>query len=160
MRWFKHDHNFRNTPAMKQIHRMYGNAGVAVAYRLLEVMTEHCGTGEKFRPELTLHLCRSPLWLAEELGVTEEREYGADMADAGKCVEMLKRFAEFGFITLQAEPSFNQNPETLKFDVPDPKNKIYTIGMDFAEMKDEWTASQTKGGDRKRKRVNVLSSPR
>jgi len=159
MKWYKHDADFRNTPTMKSIRRRLGDRGCAAAYRLLEVMTGHCGSGESFKPELALSQSRSMYWLAEELGITVENEYTeTETVSPSKCLEVLEVFANEGFINLKKEPAFSQNPETSKFDVPIPNSCIYVIEMpQFASMRDEYTE---RNGQKTRKRINVLSTPK
>jgi hypothetical protein len=78
MLWFKHHNNFRNSPSMKWIKKRLGDAGVAAAYRLLEVICERCGTGEEFNPVLTLQGATSKMWLAEEILTPENGDSYSD----------------------------------------------------------------------------------
>ena len=54
MLWFKHSHDLRNSPAMRQIQRKLGDEGFAAAIRLIEVLTYRSGSGTRFNPVLTL----------------------------------------------------------------------------------------------------------
>jgi hypothetical protein len=77
MLWFKHHNNFRNNPSMKVIKKHLGDAGIAGAYRLLEVICERCGTGEEFNPVLTLGGATDKRWLGEEVLLpTNAEEFG------------------------------------------------------------------------------------
>lgn len=67
MLWFRHSHDLRNSPAMKQIQRRLGDEGFAAAIRLIEVLTYRCGSGKTFNPTLTLAPPTSFAWLAREI---------------------------------------------------------------------------------------------
>lgn len=96
MQWFRHNNNFRNRPEMRYITNALGAHGSSAAYRLLEVLCDLCGSGEKFNPTLVLGSPYTPGWLANEILLpdetddTEADELGNAYAD--RSVERLKRF--------------------------------------------------------------------
>jgi hypothetical protein len=139
MLWFKHWHNLRSSPAMKQIQRQLGDAGFAAAIRLLEVMTQRCGSGEKFNPVLTLMPPTTKRWLGEEIITPTDEGYGAFVAD--KTIE--EYLDVFNLAGLIARGSVtgpgavkNEKNEWVASEVTFETLEL----LDFEELQDRWTA--------------------
>lgn len=70
MRWFKHLADARYNPKLKRIQKQLGEAGYARAMKLLEIVAQRGGTGERFQPRITLEDPSTDLrWLAEEWSI-------------------------------------------------------------------------------------------
>lgn len=99
MLWFKHAGAFRNSPAMKLIHRRHGPFGTAAAYRLLEVMTERYGADGDFSATLTLASPFTENWLETEL-LGEERN--DSLWQPPELADLLSTFDEAGLIVFDS----------------------------------------------------------
>jgi hypothetical protein len=142
MQWFRHNGNLRNAPHMKHIQRKLGDSGYAAAMRLIEVMTERCGSGKSFNPVLTLAPPTSQSWLAEELF--------PNRGEDANSVEELNAFlneAQFaGLITLTfvngKEHFFNRAKDAWE----EREVKFPTVQLlNFEEFADVWTARVLDG---------------
>lgn len=112
MRWFKHFSDTRRNPKVCAIERGLGEAGYARAIKLLEVVAQACGAGDKFKPRLDLRKAiTNETWLAEELGV-----------EVKTLEETLKNFSAVGFI-----------------DAKDFKRRVISIPQ-MLEYRDEWSS--------------------
>jgi len=152
MLWFKHWHNLRNSPAMKQIQRELGDPGFAAAIRLLELMTQRCGSGATFNPVLTLGPPTTKRWLGEEIITPTDEGYG-DFVDAKTTEKYLDVFntaglIERGSVTVQGA---TKNEKGAWVEGPVTFETIALV--DFEEIQDRWTAriqhagrGQGKGG--------------
>jgi hypothetical protein len=152
MLWFKHWHNLRNSPAMKQIQRQLGDPGFAAAIRLLEVMTQRCGSGASFNPVLTLAPPTTKRWLGEEIITPIDEGYGAHVPEK-TIEEFLDVFNTAGLIARgsMTGPGVvkNEKNEWVESEVT-----FETLALiDFEELQDRWTAriqhagrGQGKGG--------------
>ena len=88
MLWFKHMSDSRRNPKMFGAQRALGEAGYSRYFKLLEVVAERGGKGEKFRPEVDLNSPATGLeWLAYEWGI-----------EVGATRETLDLFATLGLI--------------------------------------------------------------
>jgi hypothetical protein len=142
MFWFKHAHDLRNSPAMKQIQRKLGDGGFAAAIRLIEVLTYRSGCGTKFNPVLTLAAPTTELWLAQEILTYDETDPDFNAHD--EVVGFLNEFALAGLIVMEAvdgvrpvwvDGSWQQRP-----------CKLTTVQLvEFEEMMDVWTARVFNG---------------
>jgi hypothetical protein len=73
LRWFKHFTDARHNPKLRRIEDELGEAGYARACKLLEIVGERGGSGEKFNPRIDLKSSPTDLrWLACELKIPEE----------------------------------------------------------------------------------------
>jgi len=146
MKWFKHDSDFRQRPYMKFIQRRLGAEGVSAAYRLLEVMAESFRKDDNQAGTLTLSAPYTEVWLADELGLIEEGDYG-DYPSVKKLntvlnVFQLTRFIELGEKTVDGV-SLDWNNENLE----DAKVTFRTITIPgFVGMVDEYTARKISKG--------------
>jgi len=152
MLWFKHMHNLRNSPAMKQIQRQLGDPGFAAAIRLLEVMTQRCGSGANFNSVLTLATPMTKRWLGEEIITPIDEGYGAHVPEK-TIEEFLDVFNTAGLIArgTVTGPGVvkNEKNEWVEAEVT-----FETLALvDFEELQDRWTArikhagrGQGKGG--------------
>jgi hypothetical protein len=161
MLWFKHWHNLRNAPPLKYIQNHLGDHGFAAAIRLLEVLTERCGSGANFNPVLTLSAPLTDWWLANEILSPEllDRDPYTDAADdwiepTKRLEEYLSVFAFGGLINrgiVTAPGQCHENGKLVEKEVT-----LQTIELcNFEEMQDTWTArfqhagrGQGKGGGR------------
>ena len=152
MLWFKHWHNLRNSPAMKQIQRQLGDPGFAAAIRLLEVMTHRCGSGASFNPVLTLAPPTSKRWLGEEIITPVDEGYG-DIVRDKTIEEYLDVFNTAGLIqrgSVTGPGSIkNEKNEWVESEVTFETVEL----VDFEEIQDRWTSriqhagrGQGKGG--------------
>lgn len=132
MRWFKHFADTRRNPKVRAIERGLGEAGYARAIKLLEVVAQNCGAGEKFKPRLDL---RKPItnetWLAEELGV-----------EVKALEETLKIFSAVGFI------------DTKAFE-----HRVISIPQ-MLEYRDEWSARSSRATHEQLPSDSGLTPPR
>ena len=151
MLWFKHWHNLRNSPPMKYIRAVKGDEGVAAAYRLLEVMTERCGSGANFNPILMLAPPYTEHWLACEI-LTPDEDYMAEPSTK-QLTDMLDVFETGGLIQLGNETGQGRIKD--KDGKWQPGEVTFTTLelCNFEEMQDTWTArwqhkgvGQGKGG--------------
>jgi hypothetical protein len=148
MLWFKHAHDFRNSPAMKQIQRRLGDSGFAAAIRLIEVMTYRSGTGTKFNPILTLAPPQSELWLAHEiLSWDETTDTEEDL-----CAELTRFLNEFSIAGLiVCQHADGRRPVQSAEGVWSEQScKWLTIQLvEFEEFMDVWTARKVKDAQRR-----------
>jgi hypothetical protein len=153
MLWFKHNRDLRDSPAMKQIQRRLGDAGSAAAYRLLEVMTARCGSGEQFSETLILASPNNRTWLAQEICRCQD-DYGDPWVSDDHLEKFLDVFAESGFIQRGVIHAPAQTKDETGKWVDEPNADFETIRvLRFEELQDTWTAriqhagrGQGKGG--------------
>jgi len=140
MQWCKLHNNFRNTPAMKSIAKGMGERGVAAAYRLLEVMTERCGSGERYNPTLVLEPPCDADWLAGELFIPDPLEPYDGGITADEVLKCLDGFASNGLIYLGEESRTRifRNATTKRDEPRSVRYPSITL-IDFEEHLDEWT---------------------
>jgi hypothetical protein len=148
MLWFKHSHDLRNSPAMKQIQRKLGDAGFAAAIRLIEVMTYRSGVASKFNPVLTLAPPTSELWLAQEILTYDEAD--SDFNPIDNVIHLINEFALAGLIEIESKdgtrPVFSETDD----DWITQKCKFTTIKLvEFEELMDVWTSRKVKDAQRK-----------
>ena len=98
MLWFKHAHDLRNSPAMKQIQRKLGDEGFAATIRLIEVLTYRTGSGTRFNPVLTLCPPTSQLWLAREILTPPSDIDDGEYNIVGHLTDTLNEFTLAGLI--------------------------------------------------------------
>jgi hypothetical protein len=147
MLWFKHSHDLRNSPAMKQIQRKLGDAGFAAAIRLIEVMTYRSGVASKFNPVLTLAPPTGELWLAQEILTYNDSDPDFDPVE--EVIEILNEFALAGFIVMDFKDGTRSvrqpNDEWIQV-----KCQFTTIKLvEFEELMDVWTSRKVKDAQRK-----------
>jgi hypothetical protein len=143
MLWFRHSHDLRNSPAMKQIQRRLGDEGFAAAIRLIEVMTYRSGKGETFNPTLTLAPPTTLRWLAAEI-LTHVPDDDEEYAPEQRVIEFLNEFSEAGLIRM-GEVDGTKNVAT-KDGWETLPCKFYTVQLtEFEEMMDVWTARVARG---------------
>jgi hypothetical protein len=143
MLWFKHSHDLRNSPAMKQIQRKLGDAGFAAAIRLIEVMTYRSGVASKFNPVLTLAPPTGELWLAQEILTYDESD--PDFNPVDQVIHFINEFALAGLVQMDSKdgtrPVFSESADAWIHQ----KCKFNTIKLvEFEELMDVWTARKVK----------------
>jgi len=154
---------------MQHIKRELGDRGTSAAYRLLEVMTERCGSGDKFDPVLKLVAPTDTLWLGREiLSPKDEPEFsvGPIPATLKETDSVLSLFAAAGLIELgQIEIGegmpIRQSDGTYKT----RKEVVTTIQLkNFEGMLDEWTfrrqQNSKKYGKKFKGKRNEINSPK
>jgi len=150
MLWFKHAHDLRNSPAMKQIQRKLGDEGFAAAIRLIEVLTYRTGHGKKFNPILTLTPPTTELWLAREIlsyDPADDPEADADYSPANHLTAFLNEFVAAGLIVLMHVDG--QKPvQTTDGWEPRPCKWLTVQLVEFEEFMDVWTARKKKDAQR------------
>jgi hypothetical protein len=141
MLWFKHSHDLRNSPAMKQIQRRLGDEGFAAAIRLIEVLTYRSGSGSKFNPILTLAPPTSDLWLAQEILNCDPDDPDDDPVN--KLTQFLNEFSEAGLVVCGyadgKKPVFHNGVWEHR-----PCQHLTVQLVEFKEMMDVWTARKYK----------------
>jgi len=145
MLWFKHAHDFRNSPAMKQIQRKLGDEGFAAAVRLIEVLTYRCGSGTRFNPVITLCPPTTELWLAQEIltAPVDAEDEGTDYSPADHINEFLNEFVLAGLIVCKHIDG--QKPVQTTEGWEHRPCKWLTIQLvEFEEFMDVWTARKVK----------------
>lgn len=145
MLWFKHSHDLRNSPAMKQIQRKLGDEGFAAAIRLIEVLTYRSGSGTKFSPILTLAPPTTEVWLAQEILTYDETDPDFNVRD--EVTGFLNEFSHAGLIVMGSvdgmrpvfmDGSWQHRPCTFT-----------TVQLvEFEEMMDVWTARKHRDAQR------------
>lgn len=162
MKWFKHWNDLRERPAMKNIRREFGNEGLAVAYRLIEVVTEQYGSGKKFKPYLDVIGETNQQWLATELFErTDDDRVFPNKSTVAKLHEYLIAFNRAGLIDLEKIKDVLTQDTTTGDWSPDPDAWYWRLSIrGFAEMRDEWTMTKTdeNGNELPKKKVHVLSA--
>lgn len=104
MQWFKHSKDFRNTPAIKLMERMYGAAGYAYALKLLELIADVAGRRKPFNPTLKLEPPFDWPWLAMELGIFDKDEHGHDdvrFPSVAGAVEVIRALEQARFVEIE-----------------------------------------------------------
>lgn len=143
MLWFKHAHDFRNSPAMKQIQQRLGDSGFASAVKLIEVMTYRSGTGTKFNPVITLAPPQSELWLAHEI-----LDFDDNANDEEWCVELrnfLNAFIQAGLIVCGNVDGTDAVKDGTGNWSEQPCKWLTVQLVEFEEFMDVWTARVTEG---------------
>ena len=144
MYFFRHSHDLRNSPAMKQIQRKLGDSGFAAAIRLIEVMTYRSGTGKKFNPVLKLAAPTSEHWLAREILSYDDRDVDEDFIPVDVLTEYLNEFSAAGLIVCN-----HVDGQTAVIDEGEWKLvpcKHLTIRLvEFEELMDTWTKRVQEG---------------
>ncbi len=116
MKWLKHFCDSRHNPKFRRIEKKLGEAGYARAWKLLEIVAERGGTGEKFSPRISLKRAHTDLeWLADELGIKP--------SDARKSLDL------FASVSLIDQKQWR-------------KRLIYIPQM--GDYKDEWTRKKQR----------------
>lgn len=144
MYFFKHSHDLRNSPAMKQIQRKLGDSGFAAAIRLIEVMTYRSGTGKKFNPVLKLAAPTSEHWLAREILSYDDSEVDEGLIPVNMLSEYLNEFGAAGLIIcnhVAGETAVNDDGK-WKY-VPCKHLTIQLV--EFEELMDTWTKRAREG---------------
>ncbi len=141
MLWFKHSHDLRNSPAMRQIQRKLGDEGFAAAIRLIEVLTYRCGTGSRFNPILKLAPPTSEIWLATEI-LTYDVDDDSNPLD--HLNHFLNEFAFAGLINTGQVAGTVTFWEDGAWVTANVKHTTITL-VEFEEMMDTWT-SRVKDG--------------
>jgi hypothetical protein len=144
MLWFKHSHDLRNSPAMKQIQRKLGDEGFAAAIRLIEVLTYRSGVASKFNPILTLCPPTTELWLAQEILSYDESD---EENPIDHLVRFLNEFFAAGLIVMQSVDG--QKPVETTDGWENCRCKFTTVQLvEFEELMDVWTARKVKDAKR------------
>lgn len=145
MLWFKHSHDLRNSPAMKQIQRKLGDEGFAAAIRLIEVLTYRSGVASKFNPVLTLCAPTTELWLAQEILSTDDSD--AD-AQRDHLIDFLNEFALAGLIVMGKKAGKQHVAQEEGWVEQDCKFTTVQL-VEFEELMDVWTSRKVKDAQRK-----------
>lgn len=148
MQWFKHHHNFRNTPAMRHIDNILGDEGTAAVYRLYELFTERFAVDNNFSGSVLLSPPTSEGWLASEI---LRRPFGDDnQYNDGPTTKQLMHFLgvceQAGIVTLAREETpvvQLQEDGTQKVGGKRVWTTVTIPG--FAELADEYSARKKKG---------------
>jgi hypothetical protein len=136
MLWFRHAHDLRNSPAMKQIQRRCGDEGFAAAIRLIEVLTYRAGSGSKFSPVLTLKPPTSFQWLAQEICTPADET--DDCAD--KLTDFLNEFSLAGLTVCNPVEDTEQVFSKEKGEWERRPVTYWSVQLlEFEEFMDVWT---------------------
>jgi hypothetical protein len=159
MKWYKHQSDFRRSPAMLHVQDMLGDYGVAAAYRLYEVFAQRFGINDDFTGTIMLSPPFSETWLAREILTYDYDDDNTD--DDGKFQNPEAKLLYFlgvcesaGLITQSKQESavlHLQNDGTQKVTGKKVWTTITIPG--FASLKDDWT------GTKKATRSKALSTP-
>jgi len=111
MRWYKHLAGARHNPKLRKLEKDYGEGAYSRWFKLLEMICEQGGSGEDFRPRISLKDPHTGVdWLADEWNISEH--------EASATVQAMAR------VGLISKRSFN-------------RGVIYVPQM--IEYRDEWT---------------------
>lgn len=150
MLWFKHAHDLRNSPAMKQIQRKLGDEGFAAAIRLIEVLTYRCGSGTRFKPVLTLCPPTSMAWLAREIltyDPNDDPEAPDDYSPVNNVIHFLNEFTLAGLIVMGSADGSNRVQVNDEWKTVPCKWTTVQL-VEFEEFMDVWTARKVKDAQR------------
>jgi hypothetical protein len=153
MLWFRHNNDFRSTPQMKFITKALGAHGGLAAYRLLEVVCERCGSGEKYDARIVLAPPYTEEWLANEILLPDEDDPDNNEYDtsAQPTVKRLRRYMDIfyqaGFVLPGSHTGAGKmkNVETgLWEDTEATFATVEIVGFDG--LMDAWTARKKRKG--------------